>query len=31
MAKIKAYVLIVTDPAKTKDVYARIQEVREIV
>jgi len=31
MAKIKAYVLIVTDPAKTKDVYARIQEIREIV
>jgi DNA-binding Lrp family transcriptional regulator len=31
MAKVKAYVLIVTDPAKTKDVYTRLQEIREIV
>jgi DNA-binding Lrp family transcriptional regulator len=31
MADVKAYVLIVTDPARTKDVYARLQEIREIV
>jgi DNA-binding Lrp family transcriptional regulator len=31
MAQVKAYVLIVTDPARTKDVYARLQEIREIV
>ena len=31
MAIIKAYVLIVTDPARTKDVYAQLQEIREIV
>ena len=31
MAQIKAYVLIVTDPVKTKEVYAQLQEVREIV
>lgn len=31
MPPIKAYVLIVTDPQKTKDVYGRLQEIREIV
>ncbi len=31
MANVKAYVLIVTDPSKTKEVYARLQEIREIV
>ena len=31
MATVKAYVLIVTDPARTKDVYAQLQEIREIV
>lgn len=31
MATIKAYVLIVTDPVKTKEVYARLQQIREIV
>ena len=31
MAMIKAYVLIVTDPVKTKEVYAQLQEIREIV
>ena len=31
MGRVKAYVLIVTDPVKTKEVYARLQEVREIV
>ena len=31
MAKIKAYVLIVTDPVRTKEVYAELQEIREIV
>lgn len=31
MAKVKAYVLIVTDPVRTKDVYAALQAVREIV
>jgi DNA-binding Lrp family transcriptional regulator len=31
MAKVKAYVLIVTDPAKTKDVYTKLQEIREII
>jgi DNA-binding Lrp family transcriptional regulator len=31
MSQVKAYVLIVTDPVKTKEVYARLQEIREIV
>lgn len=31
MASVKAYVLIVTDPASTKDVYTQLQAVREIV
>lgn len=31
MAVVKAYVLIVTDPVKTKDVYAHLQQIREIV
>ena len=31
MAKIKAYVLIVTDPVKTRDVYTQLQDIREIV
>jgi DNA-binding Lrp family transcriptional regulator len=31
MSRVKAYVLIVTDPIKTKDVYRQLQEIREIV
>lgn len=31
MAAIKAYVLIVTDPVKTKDVYSQLQGIREII
>ena len=31
MGTVKAYVLIVTDPVRTKDVYAQLQEIREIV
>ena len=31
MAKVKAYVLIVTDPVKTKDVYAQLRQIPELV
>ena len=30
MARVKAYVLIVTDPIKTKDVYAELQKIPEL-
>lgn len=31
MARVKAYVLIVTDPIKTKDVFAQLQQIPELV
>lgn len=31
MGTVKAYVLIVTDPAATKEVYTHLQDIREIV
>jgi DNA-binding Lrp family transcriptional regulator len=31
MSRVKAYILIVTDPVRTKDVYAQLQAIREIV
>lgn len=31
MSKVKAYVLIVTDPVKTRDVYAQLQQIPELV
>jgi DNA-binding Lrp family transcriptional regulator len=31
MTRVKAYVLIVTDPVLTKDVFARLQEVPGVV
>lgn len=31
MSRVKAYILIVTDPQKTADVYKQLQEIREIV
>ena len=31
MAKVKAYVLIVTDPLKTREVFAHLQSVAQLV
>lgn len=31
MARIKAYVLIVTDPVKTKEVFAQLQQIPGLV
>jgi DNA-binding Lrp family transcriptional regulator len=31
MTRVKAYVLIVTDPVKTKDVYAQLKQIPELV
>lgn len=31
MARVKAYVLIVTDPARTGDVFTRLRQIDEIV
>jgi len=31
MARIKAYVLIVTDPVRTKEVYAQLKTIKAIV
>ncbi len=31
MTRLKAYVLIVTDPVKTKEVFARLSQIPELV
>jgi DNA-binding Lrp family transcriptional regulator len=31
MTRVKAYVLIVTDPVQTKDVFAQIKEIPQVV
>ncbi len=31
MASVKAYVLIVTDPAATRDIYQALQQIPELV
>jgi DNA-binding Lrp family transcriptional regulator len=31
MTRVKAYVLIVTDPVLTKDVYAQLQQIPNVV
>ena len=31
MTRVKAYVLIVTDPVKTKEVFAQLQQIPQLV